>query len=55
MARVKIADGLDLLIANGGLILKDNQAIPHYWKITIVFALGVPAITFTDLGTIEPT
>lgn len=55
MARVKIADSFDLLIANGGLILKDNQSPAHYWKITIVFALGIPAIDFTDLGTTEPT
>jgi len=55
MARVKIADGFDLLISNGGVILKDNQATPHYWKVTIVISLGIPSIFLTDLGTEEPT
>lgn len=55
MARVKIADGFDLLIPDSGLILKDNQSPAHYWRITIVFALGLPALDFTDLGTTPPT
>lgn len=55
MSRVKIATGFNLLIAEGGLILKDNQSPAHYWSLTLIVSLGVPSIIFTDLGTIEPT
>jgi hypothetical protein len=35
----------------GGLILKDTQATPHYWRVK-VSTLGV--LTTTDLGTSLP-
>ena len=34
-----------------GLVLKDTQATPHYWRISIS-ALGI--LTTTDLGTTKP-
>lgn len=37
--------------ATNGLVLKDTQGTPHYWRITIS-NVGVPVIT--DLGTTKP-
>jgi len=34
-----------------GIILKDSQATPHYWRVTIS---NVGAIVTTDLGTTYP-
>ena len=36
---------------NMGLILKDSQAVPHYWKVS-VSTTGV--LQTTDLGTSNP-
>jgi len=43
----------DIRIDSGsrGLILKDNQATPHYWRVT-VSNLGV--LQTTDIGTTLP-
>jgi len=43
----------DLIIdlATKGLVLKDTQATPHYWRVTIS-TTGV--LTTTDLGTTKP-
>ena len=38
-------------LATKGLVLKDTQATPHYWRITISIA-GV--LVITDLGTVKP-
>lgn len=38
-------------LATKGLVLKDTQATPHYWRVT-VSVLGV--LTTTDLGTVKP-
>lgn len=35
----------------GGLILKDNQATPHYWRVKIS---NVGVLTTTDIGTTLP-
>lgn len=37
--------------ATKGIILKDTQATPHYWRVTIS---NVGAIVTTDLGTTYP-
>lgn len=37
--------------ASKGIILKDTQATPHYWRVTIS---TVGAIVTTDLGTSYP-
>lgn len=43
----------DLIVDNApkGLVLKDTQATPHYWRVT-VSTLG--ALVITDLGTTAP-
>lgn len=38
-------------LASKGLVLKDTQATPHYWRVTIS-TTGV--LTTTDLGTLKP-
>lgn len=40
-----------VLNASKGLVLKDAQATPHYWRVTIS---NVGAIVTTDLGTTPP-
>ena len=45
------ADDTVIDSASKGLVLKDSQATPHYWRITIN-TLGV--LVITDLGTIIP-
>lgn len=50
----KGADTTDDLIvddAANGLVLKDTQGTPHYWRVTIS---NVGAIVTTDLGTTKP-
>lgn len=44
----------DIRIDSGsrGLVLKDNQATPHYWRITVS---NVGALIVTDIGTTLPT
>ena len=43
----------DLIIdlATKGLVLKDTQGTPHYWRLTVT-TLGV--LVTTDLGTAAP-
>jgi len=38
-------------LATKGLVLKDTQATPHYWRVTIT-NLGI--LQTTDLGTTKP-
>lgn len=47
----KATDDLIVDLATKGLVLKDTQATPHYWRVT-VSVLGV--LTTTDLGTTAP-
>ncbi len=48
---VDTTDDLIVDTATKGLVLKDTQATPHYWRVT-VSTLGV--LTTTDLGTTKP-
>lgn len=48
---VDTTDDLIVDLATKGLVLKDSQATPHYWRGTIS-TLGV--LTFADLGTSKP-
>lgn len=48
---VKATDDLIVDLATKGLVLKDTQATPHYWRVT-VSVLG--ALVTTDLGTTSP-
>ena len=44
-------DDLIVDLATKGLVLKDTQATPHYWRVTVT-TLG--ALTTADLGTTKP-
>lgn len=44
-------DDLIVNLATKGLVLKDTQGTPHYWRLTVT-TLGV--LTTTDLGTTAP-
>jgi hypothetical protein len=48
---VDTTDDLVIDLATKGLVLKDTQGSPHYWRITISNA---GAIVITDLGTTKP-
>lgn len=48
---VDTTDDIIIDLATKGLVLKDTQATPHYWRVTIS-TLG--ALTTTDLGTTKP-
>jgi hypothetical protein len=48
---VDTTDDLIVDLATKGLVLKDTQGTPHYWRGT-VSTLGV--LTFADLGTSKP-
>lgn len=48
---VDTADDVIIDLATKGLVLKDTQATPHYWRITIS-NLGV--LVVTDVGTTKP-
>lgn len=37
--------------ATKGIVLKDTQATPHYWRVTVS---NVGALVITDLGTSRP-
>lgn len=43
----------DLIVDNAakGLVLKDTQGTPHYWRVTVS---NVGALVITDLGTTAP-
>lgn len=44
-------DDLIIDLATKGLVLKDTQGTPHYWRLTIS---NVGALVTTDLGTTKP-
>lgn len=48
---VDTTDDLIIDLATKGLVLKDTQATPHYWRVTIS-TVGV--LTTADLGTTKP-
>jgi hypothetical protein len=48
---VDTTDDLIVDSATKGLVLKDTQGTPHYWRVTIT-TLGV--LTTADLGTAKP-
>ncbi len=48
---VDTTDDVVIDLATKGLVLKDTQATPHYWRVTIS-TVGV--LTTTDLGTTKP-
>lgn len=48
---IDTTDDLVIDLATKGLVLKDTQGTPHYWRVTIS-TLGV--LTTTDLGTTKP-
>ena len=48
---VDTTDDVIIDLATKGLVLKDTQATPHYWRVTIS-TTGV--LTTTDLGTSKP-
>jgi hypothetical protein len=48
---VDATDDLIVDLATKGLVLKDTQGTPHYWRITIS---NVGALVITDLGTTKP-
>jgi len=48
---VDTTDDIIIDLAAKGLVLKDTQATPHYWRVTIT-TLGV--LTTSDLGTTKP-
>ena len=48
---VDTTDDLIVDLASKGLVLKDTQGTPHYWRVTIT-TLG--ALTTADLGTTKP-
>lgn len=48
---VDAQDDLIVDLATKGLVLKDTQGTPHYWRITIS---NVGALVITDVGTTKP-
>jgi len=48
---VDTVDDVIIDLAAKGLVLKDTQATPHYWRVTIS-TLGI--LTTSDLGTTKP-
>jgi hypothetical protein len=48
---VKTTDDVIIDLATKGLVLKDTQGTPHYWRVTIS---TVGALVTTDLGTTAP-
>lgn len=48
---VDTTDDVVIDLATKGLVLKDTQATPHYWRITIS---NVGALVITDIGTTKP-
>jgi len=48
---VLTTDDLIVNLATKGLVLKDTQGTPHYWRVTIS---NVGAIVTTDVGTSAP-
>jgi len=48
---IDTTDDLIVDLATRGLVLKDTQGTPHYWRVTVT-TLG--ALTTADLGTLKP-
>ncbi|MGL4630836.1 MAG: hypothetical protein ACRCVT_06485 [Leadbetterella sp.] len=48
---VDTTDDIIVDTTNKGLVLKDSQSTPHYWRITIS---NTGVLTTTDLGTTKP-
>lgn len=48
---VDTTDDVIIDLATKGLVLKDTQGTPHYWRVTVT-TLGV--LTTSDLGTTKP-
>ncbi len=48
---VDTTDDIIVDLATKGLVLKDTQGTPHYWRLTVT-TLGV--LVTTDLGTTKP-
>lgn len=48
---VDTTDDVIVDLATKGLVLKDTQVAPHYWRVTIS---NVGAIVTTDLGDVKP-
>lgn len=46
-----LSDDIRVNNADGGLILKDHQGTPHYWRVTVS---NVGALIITDIGTTLP-
>lgn len=46
-----ITDDIVIDLATKGLVLKDTQGTPHYWRVTIS---NVGALVITDVGTTKP-
>ena len=44
-------DDIVIDLATKGLVLKDTQGTPHYWRVTID---NTGALVTTDLGTTKP-
>ena len=48
---IDTTDDVIIDLATKGLVLKDTQATPHYWRLS-VSVLGV--LISTDIGTTKP-
>lgn len=48
---VDATDDVVIDMATSGLVLKDTQGTPHYWRVTID---NTGALVTTDLGTTKP-
>lgn len=48
---ITLSDDVRVNNADGGLILKDHQATPHYWRVTVS---NVGVLIVTDIGTSLP-
>lgn len=48
---VDTTDDVIIDLATKGLVLKDTQGTPHYWRVTIS---NIGALVTTDLGTTKP-
>lgn len=48
---ITLSDDVRVDNADGGLILKDHQGTPHYWRVTVS---NVGALIVTDIGITLP-
>jgi hypothetical protein len=48
---VDTTDDIIVDLATKGLVLKDTQGTPHYWRVTVETD---GSLTTTDLGTVKP-